>query len=129
MNMRTKMMLSLAMLAMIVSCAKVPITGRRQLNLVSEGEMMSMANSQYQQFLGENQALPATNTEVVRVRNIGNKLAQAATTYLNDNGAAKRVEGFEWAFNVVDDPTVNAWCMPGGKVAAASFSIAAIASP
>ncbi|MEZ4738031.1 MAG: M48 family metallopeptidase [Flavobacteriales bacterium] len=114
--MRTKMMLSLAMLAMIVSCAKVPITGRRQLNLVSEGEMMSMANSQYQQFLGENQALPATNTEVVRVRNIGNKLAQAATTYLNDNGAAKRVEGFEWAFNVVDDPTVNAWCMPGGKV-------------
>ena len=50
------------------------------------------------------------------VQRIGRRLADAATKYLNENGAAERVEGFNWEFNVVDEPTVNAWCMPGGKV-------------
>jgi predicted Zn-dependent protease len=116
MNMRSKAILLLVTLAVFESCARVPITGRRQLNLVSEGEMMTMASTQYQEFLGENQPLPPSNADVARVRDIGNKLAQAATTYLIDNDAADRVADFQWEFNVVNDPTVNAWCMPGGKV-------------
>jgi predicted Zn-dependent protease len=116
MNMRNKVIPLLIALAVFESCARVPITGRRQLNLVSEGEMMSMATTQYQEFLSENQPLPATNADVVKVRSIGNKLAQAAATYLNDNGAGNRIDGFQWEFNVVNDETVNAWCMPGGKV-------------
>lgn len=101
---------------MLEACARVPITGRRQLNLVGEGEMMAMANTEYASFLQQSSPMPASSSEVQRVRTIGRKLADAATAYLNENNAGDRVAGFEWEFNVVNDPTVNAWCMPGGKV-------------
>ena len=103
-------------LAMIAGCSKVPITGRSQLNLLPEGEMMSMSLTQYQDFLKGNPPLPASDQRVVMVRRIGNRLATAATNYLKENGAEDRVSNFQWEFNVVDDPMVNAWCMPGGRV-------------
>lgn len=103
-------------LVLIVSCAKVPITGRRQLNLLPESQMMSMSLSQYQQFLSQTPPLPASDARVVIVRRIGKRLADAATQYLAENNASDRVADFAWEFNVVDEPTVNAWCMPGGKV-------------
>ena len=109
--MNTKGVLLLVGAIALEACSRVPITGRRQLNLVSEGEVMAMANTEYAGFLTENQALPASNADVVRVRTIGNKLAQAATKFLNDNNASDRIAGFEWEFNVVNDATVNAWCM------------------
>lgn len=98
------------------ACARVPITGRRQLSLVNEGEIMAMANGEYGKFLEQNAPLPDGNADVQRVRTIGNNLAAAATKFLNDNNAGDRVAGFDWQFNVVNDATVNAWCMPGGKV-------------
>lgn len=101
---------------LIVSCSKVPITGRRQLNLVPESQMMSMSLSQYQQVLAETPPLPASDQRVATVRHIGQRLADAATRYLNENNAGDRVKDFQWEFNVLDEPTVNAWCMPGGKV-------------
>lgn len=98
------------------ACARVPITGRKQLNLLSESEMMAMSLQAYQEFLGQNAPLSPGDDRVAMVQRIGNKLAAAATTFLNDHHAGERVAGFNWEFNVVDDPTVNAWCMPGGKV-------------
>lgn len=112
-----KRVLSLFLLsALAFACAKVPITGRRQLNLLPESEMMSMSLSAYQDFLKENAPLPASDNRVRMVQGIGKRLAEAATKFLKDNNAADRVEGFNWEFNVVDEKTVNAWCMPGGKV-------------
>ncbi len=105
-----------AALVVATGCTTVPITGRSQLNLLPESEMMGMSLTAYQEFLQQNQVIPATDARAVQVRRIGDRLAQAATRYLNDVGAADRVAGFQWEFNTVDDPTVNAWCMPGGKV-------------
>ncbi|MFZ1688050.1 MAG: M48 family metallopeptidase [Flavobacteriales bacterium] len=106
----------LALVAIVGGCAKVPITGRSQLNLLPESQMMGMSLTAYQDFLKENPALPGGDQRVQMVKGIGNKLAVAATKYCNDNGVGDRVSGFEWEFNAVDDKTVNAWCMPGGKV-------------
>lgn len=103
-------------LFVLEACSKVPITGRRQLNLLPESDLMAMSLQAYGEFLNENAPLPPADDRVAMVQRIGNKLATAATTFLNENGASERVEGFKWEFNVVDDPTVNAWCMPGGKV-------------
>lgn len=100
----------------IVACSKVPITGRRQLSLVPESQLMSMSVTEYQGFLGQTPPLPPSDGRVQKVRHIGEKLAAAATKYLHENNAGDRVADFEWEFNVVDDATVNAWCMPGGKV-------------
>lgn len=104
------------LMAIVVACAKVPITGRRQISLVPESQIMTMSYAEYDKFLGANKPLPDSDPRVQKVRGIGERLAAAATEYLKENKALSRVEGFAWAFNVVDDPTVNAWCMPGGKV-------------
>lgn len=104
------------LVALVAACARVPITGRRQFNLLSEGEMMAMSLTAYQDFLREHAPLPPNDQRVQKVRRIGGELAAAATAYLQAHGARERVEGFQWEFNVVDDATVNAWCMPGGKV-------------
>jgi predicted Zn-dependent protease len=114
--MNSKGFLLLAGVVALGACSKVPITGRRQLSLVGEGEIMAMANTEYVDFLQKNKPMPASDANVERVRTIGNRLAQAATKFLNENKAGDRVAGFQWEFNVVNDPTVNAWCMPGGKV-------------
>lgn len=111
-----KTIVLLALAAFAYGCTKVPITGRRQLNLMPESDMMAMSLTAYKEFLDESPPLGTNDPNVQMVRRIGTRLAEAATKFLNENGAADRVAGFEWEFNVVDDPTVNAWCMPGGKV-------------
>jgi predicted Zn-dependent protease len=111
-----KTLVLLAIAAFVYGCTKVPITGRRQLNLLPESQMMAMSLGAYTEFLTQTPPLGSNNPDVQMVQGIGNRLATAATTYLKDHGAGDRVEGFNWEFNVVDEPTVNAWCMPGGKV-------------
>jgi predicted Zn-dependent protease len=108
---------ALLLLAILVpACAKVPITGRRQMNLVNEGTLMSMSLTQYQEFLQQHTVLPANDPRSKSVKTVGQRIAAAATRYLEDNRAGNRVAGFEWEFNTVEENTVNAWCMPGGKV-------------
>ncbi|MBL7964185.1 MAG: M48 family metallopeptidase [Flavobacteriales bacterium] len=108
--------LLLAAVVLLHACTRVPVTGRKQLNLLPESELLGMSMTAYQEFLQQQPPLPASDPRVVQVRRVGERIRQAATDYLHHHHQSKRVEGFEWAFNVVDDATVNAWCMPGGKV-------------
>lgn len=105
------------MLLFITSCARVPLTGRRQLNLIPESTMNQMALTQYQSFLTSNKVVTNPgNRDVEMVRRVGNRIATAVTKYLDANGMADRVAGYHWEFNLVDSKEANAWCMPGGKV-------------
>src|SRR6476469_3151205 len=102
----------------ITACATVPLTGRRQASLVSEEAMHQEAAQQYQAFLSDPKTKVITNTADSRkVKEIGNKIAAAVTKYMNDNGYAANIAGYQWEFNLIDSKEVNAWCMPGGKVA------------
>ena len=116
MNQTFKVALVMGGILLFHGCAKVPITGRSQMNLVGESQLMAMAATEYTSFLSENPPMPASDARVKQVRSIGDKLAAAAAQYLADNRASDRIEGFTWEFNVVNDNSVNAWCMPGGKV-------------
>ena len=103
---------------LMVSCgttSTVPITGRQQTLMVSDGEVLSLAKQQYQEFMKTAKASTnATNTAMVK--RVGQKLATAVTNYLKNNGLASEVNNFAWEFNLVQDKQVNAWCMPGGKI-------------
>lgn len=112
-----KRILLIASAAILLNgCQKNAITGRRSLNLIPNAEMTAMSFSEYDKFLSENKPLPDNNPNVVLVRNVGVKIQKAVEKYYADKGLSNQLNGFAWAFNVVDDPTVNAWCMPGGKV-------------
>ncbi len=102
----------------VVACSTVPLTGRRQANLVSDTEMNQMAVQSYKEFLGAPSTKVVNNTaESRKVKEIGNKIAAAVTKYMNDNGYGNQIAGFQWEFNLIQSNDVNAWCMPGGKVA------------
>lgn len=99
----------------ILACAKVPFTGRRQTKLLPNSQINTLSFDQYKTFLSENPPLRSGN-DVVRVREIGNRLVQAVNKYYTSNDMKDKLSDFDWEFNVVDDPLVNAFCMPGGKV-------------
>lgn len=103
--------------AIAVSCSTVPLTGRRQLSLVNETEIQQQAALAYREFLGDASTKVIKGTAAAQtVQKVGNNIAAAVTTFLKDNGYGNEYS-FNWEFNLVDDQQINAWCMPGGKVA------------
>jgi predicted Zn-dependent protease len=101
---------------LLIACSRVPISNRRQLNMLPEGTLMSLSMTQYREFMTSNRPLPDTDPRVSMVKGVGRKISNGATTFLKRKRQTKRIKNFKWEFNVVDNPTVNAWCMPGGKV-------------
>ena len=110
-------LLSLAA-ALLVSCGTtktVPITGRQQSLMVSDGDVLSLSNQQYQEFMKT--AKLSTNAEnTAMVKRVGQNLANAVTNYMNANGMGADLQNFNWTFNLVENKEANAWCMPGGLI-------------
>ncbi len=104
--------------ALMVSCgttSTVPITGRQRTLMVSDEQVLSLSNQQYGEFMKT--AKPSTNAaNTAMVKRVGQRLANAVVTYLNQNGLGGEVAQYKWEFNLVQDKQVNAWCMPGGKI-------------
>jgi predicted Zn-dependent protease len=101
----------------IYACSTVPLTGRSQLSLVNDDQINPAAAASYKQLLSDPKTkVVATGTDAQRVKRIGNQLAVAIERYLNTNGYANQYS-FAWEFNLIQSAEINAWCMPGGKVA------------
>lgn len=100
----------------ITACVRVPITNRKQLKLLPEDQLIAMADTAYRDFLATHKVLPQNDQRTQKVLRVGNKIKSSVESFLNAHNASSRVRGFNWEFNVVEENTVNAWCMPGGKV-------------
>jgi predicted Zn-dependent protease len=98
------------------ACSVVPLTGRKQLNLMPESDMISMSLTAYNDFMKVNPvSADRKNTDIVK--SVGSDISAAVIKYFQDNGLSDRLNGYNWEFNLVkSDTTPNAWCMPGGKV-------------
>jgi predicted Zn-dependent protease len=106
--------LCLALLAGL-SCSTVPLTGRKQLNLVPESEMLSTSFQQYGDFVKQNK-VSSDRAGAELVRTVGTRIKGAVEQYMGANGLSDRLQGYAWEFNLVESKEANAWCMPGGKV-------------
>ena len=92
--------------ALLAGCQTVPYTGRSHMILVSQDQEKQMGLSAYQDTLKKSK-LSFDHDKVDMIRRVGHRLARAADK-----------PDFQWEFNLIDDPkTINAWCLPGGKVA------------
>ena len=115
---KIKFLLMSMVAAVLVSCgttSTVPITGRKQNLMVSDGETLSLSTQQYQEFMKS--AKTSTNaTNTAMVKRVGQNLANAVVSYLNANGMQNDVQNYKWQFNLVADKQANAWCMPGGLI-------------
>ncbi|MEN8157472.1 MAG: M48 family metallopeptidase [Bacteroidota bacterium] len=100
----------------LVSCSSVPLTGRKQFIVIPSSQMISLSNDSYTQVLEESEM--STNQHyVTMVRTVGEKLAVAVEAYMKQNGMEAALEGYDWQYNVIVSEQLNAWCMPGGKIA------------
>ncbi len=74
-----------------------------------------MSLQSYNEFLTSNKL--SSDTQKTRmVKDVGTRIQRAVEKYCAENNLSSRINGYQWEFNLVEDPNVNAWCMPGGKV-------------
>lgn len=104
--------ISLAM----VSCTTNPVTGRKSLQIANNQEISAMALQQYKETLSQSKVVSGT-TASKSIQNVGLRIKNAANNYYRSIGREGDLTNYQWEFNLIDDKQVNAWCMPGGKVA------------
>jgi len=113
--MKKTVLTMLAFVGLITACSRVPISGRSQILLVPNGEVLALSSQQYRQFLDTSRVVN-NSAAAEQVKRVGVRIRQAVEQYMNANGLGSRLEGFNWEYNLVQSPQVNAWCMPGGKI-------------
>lgn len=97
------------------SCSTVPVTGRHQMLLVSDSEVLSSSLTEYKDYMTK--ATKSTNVEeTAQVERVGKRIAAATEAYLQQNGLSSEIQNFSWEFNLVQNDEMNAFCMPGGKI-------------
>lgn len=99
----------------LAGCGSVPVTGRKQMLLVSEQEVLTLSLQEYTKFMNEAPlSTDKKNTDLVV--KVGTRIANAVETYLKNNGYESELANFAWEFHLVRSDDVNAFCMPGGKI-------------
>lgn len=108
----------ITLVALTWACTTVPLTGRRQLTgVIGSDQVIAMSAGAYKQVL-DSIPLSDNQEQVAMIKRVGGNIKTAVEKYLNDTGNGSLLDGFDWEFNLIDnDSTVNAWAMPGGKVA------------
>lgn len=103
----------LVLLLLLSACRSVPISGRKQLNLVPESAITEQSVAQYRQFVAQ---MPTSKDaqKSARVAKVCRRIAAAADKFLAANNI--KDEKMNWEFTLIADRRVNAFCMPGGKI-------------
>jgi predicted Zn-dependent protease len=99
----------------LVSCSSVLLTGRKQLLLVPDADVLAMSVQSYRQFI-DSVPLSTDKTSTALVKKVGANISAEVESYLRTNGMEADVANYSWEFNLVKDTSINAFCMPGGKV-------------
>lgn len=100
----------------LLACTTNPITGRKSLQIADDQELAATALQQYRQTLNESKVITGT-AQANSVKNVGTRIKNAAEKYYAGIGRQADLANYSWEFNLIQDDQMNAWCMPGGKVA------------
>ena len=102
---------------LLPSCSTVPITDRKQLSIIPEAKINQQAALAYEKFR-EKSKLITTGGELNSIREIGKKMENSVSAFFLKEKKDDPTRNFGWDYILVDnDKLVNAWCMPGGKIA------------
>tara|TARA_A100001011_G_C14055419_1_gene733772 strand:+ start:76 stop:828 length:753 start_codon:yes stop_codon:yes gene_type:complete len=95
----------------------VPITERKQLSIIPEYKINAQAAAAYEQFKTKAKLIK-DGSQLNQVIDIGKRIEVAVSTFFEKKGEDDPTKKFGWDYVLVDnDKIVNAWCMPGGKIA------------
>lgn len=109
---------SILICSLLLSCSQVPISGRRQLKLLPESQLESMAIGQYQQTL-QKASIVRSGQDYRRMMRVGSRVKNAVLKYFSryPNKASQDFSKLNWELTLIESDQVNAWAMPGGKIA------------
>lgn len=93
----------------------VPVTGRKVRLWVSDEQVLSLSAQEYQSYL-KTAKISTNAANTAMVQKVGKRLATAVETYLRNNNRLDAIQNYSWEFNLVQDNSANAFCMPGGKI-------------
>ena len=111
-----KIILSFLSALLLASCASVPFTGRRQLTLIPGRQLAALGESSYREVI-DGSRLSDNREQVDMINRVGRRIAEAAESFMIESGRGAELANYRWEFSLIDDDTVNAWAMPGGKIA------------
>ena len=100
---------------LLTGCKTVPLTSRKQMNLLPESMMVEMSLTNYDAFLNENK-LTQNQVQTDMITRAGERISKSAERFMKENGLGGNIRYFDWQFNLVENEVPNAWCMPGGKI-------------
>lgn len=104
-----------AAIVLLAGCNSVAITGRKQLNLVDDSQVLATSLTSYKEIISKSK-LSSDQSSTALVRRVGQNIANATENYLRNNGMSKDLQNYAWEFNLVEENQFNAFCMPGGKI-------------
>lgn len=114
--MKIKYLTGVLAISALAACTTNPMTGRSSLQIANNSEILTMAATEYQTTLKGAKVITGT-ADANRVKNVGNRIKNAAEKYYASIGRSADLANYKWEFNLIQDNQMNAWCMPGGKVA------------
>ncbi len=102
---------------LLAGCSTAPITGRSQFTALPESMINSQAIGAYKQ-VKEKAKLITDKDQLDPIVNVGQKLEKAIRYYFKSHNLKDPTQNYDWEYILINDPkTLNAWCMPGGKIA------------
>ncbi|WP_339662584.1 M48 family metallopeptidase [uncultured Polaribacter sp.] len=110
-----KIIILVLVVFLFAECSTVPITGRKRVNFVSDADVLPTSFAQYSTFLQENK-LSTNKVMSNQIKEVGKNISAAVDRFMRANNMVSEADSYRWEFNLVEDKTINAWCMPGGKV-------------
>lgn len=115
--MKFKTLLGASALAVtLVACVTNPITGRKSIQISNNAELQQMALQEYKATLSKSKVVSNT-VDAKNIKTVGMNIKNAAERYYKSIGREADLQNYNWEFNLLEDKQLNAWCMPGGKVA------------
>lgn len=104
----------IAMSTTFYACKK-NANGRTTLDLVDDATITSLATQEYSEFIAQNPPVVGT-PDAEKVKRVGASVTAGVQKYLSENGQSDLISNYQWEFNLINSPEINAWCMPGGKI-------------
>lgn len=111
-----KIILLYSAAAFAVACATNPLTGKKKIAITSEDVLIPTAFQQYSEFKSSNKVITGTK-DARMVQEVGDRIKEAAIYWMTQKGFAKQIKSYQWEYLLFQNDAVNAWCMPGGKIA------------
>ncbi len=110
-----KQIIYAALLLLFTACSTVPLTNRKQFTAIPSSQMLSLSNESYNEVL-QTEKISNNKQATQNIREVGKRITNAVEEYLRSIDRLSLIDGYKWEYNLLASETMNAWCMPGGKI-------------